>query len=349
MALRDGKHSRAEEISVRVARQLGDQHPLASHAHSVAGHAAFASWHARRAENHFRRARVAATSTDDAGEAIWGIALAAIYGETGHLADAVEALRSRCDQSPVDLVRYALARLALARVGRGLTAVADLEDALHVARNLDDPRARTSFCASYSYYKGLQSHYDVASTVARETLHDAQAFELTFVMPHAYWYLALAQLGMRQFAEADKALQHVERYATDTEDPYHALNARCLRARYWLTLNQLERACEEVAEESLPVPMNATWQEYQGTRALVYALGSNDEAGSLMRRRKLLNQARQLRLALLSAMASGVIAARHHDEAGVAAAMANCSELGTWDAFVCAARAYPPLLKAAVQ
>jgi len=347
IALRDEKHSRAEEISLRVARQLGEHHPLVSHAYSVAGHAAFSSWHASRAASHFRRACDVAASDDDAGEAIWGIALLAIYGETGHLAEAVEALKNRCDQSPVDLVRYAHARLALARVGEGFTDVPDLEDALHVARNLDDPRVRTGFSHPYSYYRALQSHYAEASAVARETLHDAQAFELTFVMPHAYWNLALALLGMRRFAEADKALRHVERNASETENPYHTLNAHCLRARFFLTLNQLERAREEVAEDLLPAPLRASLQEYQGTRALVYAVGDDHEL-AIACAHEASQPGAPVEARTLSAMAGAVIAAKHQDKAGVEAGVARCRDLGTWDAFVCAVRAYPPLLALAV-
>ena len=220
LALRRGEFASAEQTATRVARQMDGSHKLLSHAHSIAGQAAFSTWEAPRAESHFQRALAAAISDDDESEAVWGLALTAIYGDTGHLSAAVAALKRRSDHSAVDMVRHTLAQLALARVGGGLKSVPNLEDALHVTRSIDDPRVRTSFYSSYSYYKGLQTHYTVAASIAQEALNDADAFQLASVAPHLQWNLALAQLGLRQFSEADRSLRHVERYSADTEDPF---------------------------------------------------------------------------------------------------------------------------------
>ena len=183
---------------------------MTSASFAIAGHAAFASWNMQRSDAEFTRARETATTEDDAGDAIWGLALAAMYGRTGHLAEALQALKDRSDQSPIDLVRYALARLARARVGGGLATMTDLEDALHVARNLGDPRARTNFTTSYGYYRGLRAQYTTALDIARETLQDALSFDLPFVVPHANWNIAFSHLGLRQFSAAEKALSRVE-------------------------------------------------------------------------------------------------------------------------------------------
>ena len=347
VALREGRYSSAEETALRVARQLGDDHSLLSHAYSVGGQAAFAAWETSRAEGCFRRARTAVISDEDESEAVWGLALTRFYGETSRLSDAVAALEGRRDRSPVDLVRHALAQLAMARVGGGLRTVPDLEDALHVTRSLDDPRVRTSFEGSYSYYKGLQAQYAVAAGIAREALSDARAFELSFVAPHLYWNLALACLGLRQFAEADKALQQVEKYSADSDDPYHVLNARCLRARTGLSLNQADRAREEVGRDSLTVPMDAIWQEYQATKALTHAVALDHDVASACAR-EAAQPGAPVEARALAAMATAVMAAQDGDQAGVTVGVMTCSDLGTWDPFVCAVRAYPSLLAFAI-
>ena len=190
LALRRGEFASAEQTATRVARQMDTSHKLRSHAHSIAGQAAFSTWEARRAEGHFQRALSAAISDEDESEAVWGLALTAIYGDTGHLSAAVAALQRRADHSAVDMVRHTLAQLALARVGGGLKSVPDLEDALHVTRSIDDPRVRTSFYSSYSYYKGLQTHYTVAASIAQEALNDADAFQLASIAPHLHWNLS---------------------------------------------------------------------------------------------------------------------------------------------------------------
>jgi hypothetical protein len=128
----------------------------------LAGHAAFALWDAHRARKHFEIARQIALSDADTGEAVWGIALTATYGETGRLDEAARALESRRDLSSIDFVRYATARAAAAlRAQTGLHELVDMEDALYVARRLEDPVARTSFLTSYAYAKGLTSEHDL--------------------------------------------------------------------------------------------------------------------------------------------------------------------------------------------
>jgi ATP/maltotriose-dependent transcriptional regulator MalT len=343
-ALVEGEPARAEEIAIRVARQLGAAHPLTSSAHSIAGHAAFSSWHASRSEAHFLRAFETAVTDEDAGEAIWGGALAAMYAGTQRLPEAVEALRNRRDRSAVDLVRYTLARLAYARIGDGLSAISDLEDALHVARHLDDPRTRTSFTTSYGYYRGLRADYATALGLARETLADATAFDLQFVVPHAYWNIAFSYLGLRQFAQAERALRHVERHAADAEDPYHLLNSRCLRARFLLEINQTTRAVEQVDDDLVPVPVDAMWREYLATRALAQAVAGDDDKAMSLSSGLLAKAHAPVEARALAHMARAVVCARASDDEGVISAITACADLGTWDPFVCTVRAYPTIL-----
>ena len=249
LALRRGEFASAEQTATRVARQMDGSHKLLSHAHSIAGQAAFSTWEAPRAESHFQRALAAAISDDDESEAVWGLALTAIYGDTGHLSAAVAALKRRSDHSAVDMVRHTLAQLALARVGGGLKSVPNLEDALHVTRSIDDPHVRRASTAR-TLIQGPPNPlhggcFDRSGSPKRCRRFSARLGR----SPHLQWNLALAQLGLRQFSEADRSLRHVERYSADTEDPFHVLNARCLRARYWLTLNQPQRALDEVEQD----------------------------------------------------------------------------------------------------
>jgi LuxR family maltose regulon positive regulatory protein len=347
LALRDGDNVRAEQIALRIARQLGNRHPLSSHAYTLAGHAAFALWDAHRARKHFEIARQIALSDADTGEAVWGIALTATYGETGRLDEAARALESRRDLSSIDFVRYATARAAAAlRAQTGLHELVDMEDALYVARRLEDPVARTSFLTSYAYAKGLRSYYDSALGAAREILHDAQAFALGFVIPHAYWDMAFAYLGLRLFSECDKTLQRVEGYAAATHDPHHVLNTRCLRARLCLTTGQLDRAMDEVTYDPPATPTRNMLQEFLATRALVHAVRSEDEKSCSALAEN--DDAGTVEARTLSAMARAVLAARRGDAASVLQAVAVCDRLDTWDSFVCAVRAEPQVLQLAV-
>jgi LuxR family transcriptional regulator, maltose regulon positive regulatory protein len=348
VALREGAYDRAEEIALRVARLLGDRSLLTSHAYSVAGHAAYSSWHASRASGHFEHARACASTDNDLGDAIWGIALAAIYGESGDLRDAVEALQTRRDLSPTDLVRWSIARNALARAGESLGVITDFEETLEVARRLRDPRIRTSFMATYSYYRCLQSDYGPALAVARETLHDAQTFDLAFVIPHAQWNIAFASLGMRRFADAEKALQVVEEHAHNTGDAYHVLNSRCLRARFLLMLGKFSEAEEQVRENNVEPATQAMWKEYVATRALALA-AMGDEGPALSAADEASAPGSPVEARALAAMARAILGVASGAHQEVRAAIDVCMQLDTWDPFVCGVRVEPKILNVATE
>jgi DNA-binding CsgD family transcriptional regulator len=346
LALRDGENACAEQIALRVARHLGPSHPLTSHAHTVAGHAAFAQWDSPRAKGHFAEAERTALNDDDLGESIWGTALTAMYGVEGRPEEAAAVLERRRDRSSLDFVRYATTSVARAlRANSGLHELAEMEDALAIARRLEDPSARTSFMMCYAYVKGLRARYGDALDIAREILSDARAFGLGFVVPHAEWEMAFAYLGLRRFSECEKHLHHVETYAASTDDLHHVLNSRCLRARLCTATGRGERALSEVAYAPEVAPTPNMLQEFLATRALVYAvftpasaasaLGAVDDGGTLEAR-------------TLAAMARAILAARKGDQASVLAEIAICQHLDTWDAFVCAIRAERRVLESAL-
>jgi LuxR family maltose regulon positive regulatory protein len=344
VAHREGASERAEETATRVAHQLGDDHSLASRAHALAGQAAFARWDMAGAEEHFRSAHATASDDADAGDAIWGLTLASIYDETPSLAEAVAALEERRGRSPVDLTRYAIARFTIARLGAGLGEVHEFEDALGVVENVGDPRMRTSLMASYVYFRGLQARYQDALAIAERTLVEAQRFHLQFVIPHAQWNLAFINLGLRRFGEADQALQFVEATAAQTNDPHHVLNARCLRARLLLTLQQPDAAFDQVRDDRVASPTRAMLAEYRATRALVVAV-SGDSTTACTAAAEALSLSRAVEVQTFSAMARA-IAALHEgaDKEVIIEEVRTCGSLQTWDAFVCGIRSCPQLL-----
>jgi LuxR family maltose regulon positive regulatory protein len=345
---REGASERAEETAKRVAHQLGDDHSLASRAHALAGQAAFARWDMARAEAHFRSARACAADDSDAGDAIWGLTLASIYDETPSLAEAVAALEERRDRSPADLIRYAIARFTIARLGAGLDQVHEFEDALLAVESVGDPRMRTSLTASYVYFRGLQARYQDALAVAERTLAEAQRFHLQFVIPHAQWNLAFINLGLRQFGAADQALQYVESTAAQTNDPHHVLNSRCLRARLLLTQQQPDSAIEQVRDDPVTSPTRAMLAEYLATRALVLAVvGDLDAARTASD--AALSASQAVEVQTFTAIARAIVALQRGAEGqAIIDEVRTCAKLETWDAFVCGIRSHPQLLLQAV-
>ena len=85
-------------------------------------------------------------------------------------------------------------------------------------------------------------------------LAHASDFQLSWVTRHAEWILAAARLGTRDFAQADRWLQRVERAAIRLDDPLISINAAVLRARFLLALQRAEQASEALmVDDSRPV------------------------------------------------------------------------------------------------
>jgi DNA-binding NarL/FixJ family response regulator len=294
----------------------------------------------------FRRARETAETVADRGSAVWGLVLTSVYGYAGNLHEPIEDLRELRDDSAVDLVHFANGRMAQLRLsGERISEPPEIAEALHVARELSDPVARTSFTNAYAYLKAIQGLYGEALSLALETLNDAQAYQLSYVAPHAYWQVGLASLGLRRFADCDRALQQAKR-AAPAADGFHALNNRCLRARLNLAQEELNAARDEMDYEVTGFVQPQMRAEFQATKALVLAVcSSHQEARAAISSLDTTTSD----IHGLVAMAHAVIAVHAEDYERVLETVQTCASLNIWDPFVCAIRAVPEILGAAAR
>jgi DNA-binding CsgD family transcriptional regulator len=347
IARRKGDHRHALELALRASRKLG-VHPLRSHAYAVAGQSAFSEWNIPLAYDMFSEAHDTAQTASDRSAASWGLVLVALYGHLGNLDTAIDRLRNLRDESPVQLVRFATARIAQMRVSpEGIWESSEVSDGFHAARELLDPDVRSSFMISYGYLMGLQGLYEEMTSIAQETLNDGQSFQLTYVMPHAYWQTAFASLGLRRFGQCERALRLAERHATKG-DEFQLLNNRSLRARLCLAQNHLDLALEEVGYEASSSAQTEMWEEFLATRALVLAVCGQDTDASAVRAQINIDAA-PVEARALVAMASAVSAARTRKAQEVVALVRKCSSMNTWDPVVCAIRAEPDVLVFAIR
>jgi ATP/maltotriose-dependent transcriptional regulator MalT len=101
-------------------------------------------------------------------------------------------------------------------------------------------------------------------------VNDIRSFGLEFAWPVTHWVAGQIALGQRHFAATERFLQSVEDAVANGREPYHAANARCLRARLLLQNGDPEGAFECVRHE--PEIKLPTWEgEFLATRALALA------------------------------------------------------------------------------
>ncbi len=246
VALRDGHLELARDLSRRVIPllQSNPPHPLRSRAAALLGLSSFLLADFEGADDAFLTARACALDEFDETEALHGRALASVFGERPGAAAAVRALGEIRSRSPADLARYTTAKFSLLRIvdPEGLRDNVRLAELGHLRRQVDDPRARSSFTYSVAGALAQLAEYKEAREWLALCFEDAETLGLEFVMPYANWTHAQISLGLRRFGEAERAIQNVEDAAARTRDRHHGINASSLRARLYLQTGKIEEA-----------------------------------------------------------------------------------------------------------
>jgi LuxR family maltose regulon positive regulatory protein len=137
----------------------------------------------------------------------------------------------------------------------------------------------------------------------------------------------------------------VEAHALVTESNYLDMNARSLRARLLLTLNQPDAAIRLMGIDLARPSSTAMNGEYLATRALALAFRDPDQAAATAERALGCTNAVETQILGAAAQAvARIVFAR--DEQGAQQLLDLAVALETWDGVVCAFRAAPRLARA---
>ncbi len=344
VALRNGEYRLAAEIVRRARPRFTESHPLRSRAAAVEGASTFQLALFEESESAFESAREEAVDANDHAEALYGLALAAIFGERPSADQRLEALGGLADQTSgaLDVARYAAAALTRMRIGDGFVDSPYVEDALRVLPKIEDPRARASVMFTVTYCLALQCEFVRARDLAHQTLADIDSYQLEFARPHATWNLAFIELGMREFSAADRNLRAVEAAVQANPHPHHLLNARVLRSRLLMELARFDEAYDEVRSSVDGAATPAMHGEYIAMRALALSLLGRDtealDAADVATRTSISSEVQ-----VLTAGVSSIVAAAHGDDAGACTFIDIACTRRTWEPVICCLRASPTL------
>jgi ATP/maltotriose-dependent transcriptional regulator MalT len=347
VALRNGEYRLAAQVVSRLGSRLAPGHLLRARSYSIAGTAAFQFAQFSDSERAFEEALAAAKDDTDIADALHGLVLAAVYGEGVTADQRVGELATRAELSgaPIDVARHAACALARMRIGPGFIDSPYVEDALRVLPHVEDPRARTSVMVTLSYCLGLQAEYTQAAEIAARMLEEADAFGLEFARPHGDWNVAFAALGMRRFADADRALQRVEDSLARRHLGHHVLNAKVLRARLLMQQARHKEAYELVRDPVNDAAAPSMHGEYIAMRAVALALmgelSSALEAANLATATSISSEVR-----VLSEGARAIVSAERGQGQRTLRLLQLARETRVWDPLVCCVRASPALAAA---
>jgi LuxR family maltose regulon positive regulatory protein len=341
-AIRDGNLELAADLSLRVRHRLGDEHPLRSRASAIHGQCSFLLARFEAAEAAFLDARRTATDDEDDTEALHGLGLCRTFSEQGDAETPSRESWARRHWSPTHLLRAATFEISRRRLAEGLAAPLYLEEPLHAARQVEDPRVRTSFYYTAAYALAQQGRYRSAKEWVDRFWKDVREYDLEFARPHVAWTAALINLGLRRFGETERLLQSLEDAAAARQDGSHLLNARILRARLLLETGKTADACALTSEPSSEASYPSWRAEYLATRALALASsGLTEEARSAASEAVALSRMAEVRV--LAAAALAVAAVVDGNDSAALGVVGVASELGIWDPVVCALRTSRPL------
>lgn len=232
--LRTGRVTEAGSLAQSLAEDLADE-DHASQAWCLAGKAMHLTSDEHRALEYHQRAIECARSDSERSESFWGAFLAA--GEL-ELPDADEYLakfRRQCSGDVDARLRIAtgtalhnrnVGLLEAIKIGRGV---------LPLVEYARDPIAKVTFLTIFSYLQCLRGQYATALTTVAEAERTTDDMRLTFASAFLAAVRGLAEIGLRDFTDAARALGHLERAARELEDPWLLVSSQILSIKLALS------------------------------------------------------------------------------------------------------------------
>ncbi len=347
IAFREGRWSDAELRASRAATSSESQ-AIASRLLRIAGQSAHLRDRLDEALNYLQLARDIAETPEQVRDALWNRFL--VLGELERIDEAQTTLEEFETYQGSDLeamVRASQAHLHLAaRMGGINQAVEAQMGSLDLLDQVSDPVVTTGFLQGWATALCLAGRYREARKAAERELELATTSGLEFVVPHALGQLALARLGCRLFNSAMTAAREAGRLAERGQDLHCQMNSAVIRARIELAQGRVDRALAELEERWLREPNPGMHADFLATRALALAC-----AGDTAEARRYVGLSESISLHVdgrVTRAFARAIAEDRTDTRTIAAfldALETTLETENIDGFVCAYRAYPPLLR----
>ena len=271
LARRNADFAKAESLAVHAARCFPSGHPLSSLAFVVAGSAAHLRHQDDTALEHFSGADDLARSSRVTEDLLWGKLVSASALEAPSMSDYTIALRRISDpRSANTQLRLAAAAYVAGRASGSLaSALVDSDLAAPLIADCSDPMVASMFLHSYAYILALAARYDDALAVVHQALSFSTRFRLRFVKVHVLPTQAIALIGIRNFQEAERALDQALAAVSDPGSRrYVEMNARIIRARGFLARQDFDAAERITAPYGGGVPERALYGELLATHAL---------------------------------------------------------------------------------
>jgi ATP/maltotriose-dependent transcriptional regulator MalT len=331
----------------QLARTISREEPLASRVYLRAGQMAHLDDRQHEALELLTAAKTQARSPQDLRNALWSRFLTLCDLEERDEAEA--ALSEVEDLVPLtsdDLLRASQGRLQFAiRWGPLVETLESVAGSVELVEQSTDPLVRTGFLQSYGSALGLVARYEESSRIADWQLQEADRYRLEWVVPHGLEMRAIAQTGTHHYEAALKSLTRARRLASEQGNIHTQVNGVALTARVHLCRGAPERAVEVLSHRDPRFTSPGMEGDFSATYALSLACcGRVTEARAFMSKSESVSS--HLDAHALRDFTRLIAAHLENDDTAsfLAQALETSRLSGNYDAFVCAYRAFPPLL-----
>jgi ATP/maltotriose-dependent transcriptional regulator MalT len=349
VGFRTGDWATAGAKAVQLARTIQPDDSFGSRVHLRAGQMAHLDDRQYEALDLLTAAKEQARSPQDLRSALWSRFLTLCDLEKRIEAEAaLHEVEELPPQTSDDLLRVNHGRLQFAIRWGPLVETLDLvAGSIDLVEQSEDPLVRTGFLQSYGSALGLVARYDESLRIAELQVQEAERYRLEWVIPHALEMRAVAQTGLRDFDAALRSLGRAGRLADEQGNIHTQVNGLALMARVHLCCGSPERAVEVLSGRHARFTSPGMEGDYLATHALAQACcGRTKEAHNLVKK----SEAVSSHLDALALRNFARTVASHFEQGTLdatlaARAFATTHETGNYDAFVCAYRAFPELLR----
>lgn len=351
LAFREGRFYESEALAALAASELASNRDLATRANLVAGRAAHVASRETQALRHYQSARESASDAKQSRQAAFGELLAMVELEDARAADVLETLASERTLDPVDQILLADRTLAYETRFSVHVDLTGGRAARQLLKFQSDPVARASFRNILGYALASTAHFDEATEITDEQLHDAARCRLDFVIPYSLTIQALVSSGMRSYAHAESLLDEAEAHATRTGDVAAVQCATAVRMRVLIS-----QAAFDAALARSDVDLSNATRSLRGELLAVHALALAG-AGHTSRAVELASSALGVSLGVEAGTcansALAVVALNQGDHKGAlrhaSSALRMALDTGMIEPFVSAYRGCPELIVCLLQ
>jgi LuxR family maltose regulon positive regulatory protein len=342
---RTGPLELAESRALAAAQHAGPERWVAR-AFAVAGECAQLDSRPAAAIRHFERAEELALNDADARRALWGRFVAMAQLENPKASDVLTRLTDLSDGSSETTLRAACGNLIISITEGHVEDTVRLQHhRLQFIETCDDPLIVTSFLYRIAYTNIVAGRYQLGSRLAQQAEKAARTARLRFAESHVAAARAAAALGLRQFAKADLLLERVFTVAAELDDRFEIANAKLVRGRIGLSRGLAEGVAKDLAtpDSSLPRTLEGEWVALRAL-ALAVADAPNEAISAAESALSLTKEVQAQTLAMLAFAVNSAKQRTPDADARLHEAEETLLRTQNYDSFVCAYRAYPPLL-----